>query len=879
MKKALLGISLALGLIQPAVAGVHRVTSVKGGLAKALAELKQANPSVEFTDLIVKGEATANDLFALRDSLPDIRLIDLSGLRIEGNALPDSLFFGKIQLQRFTPPNTLQTIGRSVFENSGLTQFVPPTSLERIGARAFKSCSYLEICRLSLATKLRYIGVEAFCGCLRWDGAFPTLAATLDSLGQGAFAICEKLTGTVTLPDGVRVVGFDEDASTRGVFEGNVGLTALVLGKYTEHIAKSAFLNCTHLGGTASFFDHATIGDNAFSGVAESFKFDIIYSLYVATDGNDSNDGASWHTPKQTVAAAIEAINNGRNRRIFIAEGTYTEASLPALAVPYLTIIGGFSAGDRENGSVLPNDEPDGLPAILLSAPDKPAVAFLSATAGETPSIDISNLSIMGQHVSAPLRIIGTGRNVALYNVSVHAPLTLEGGPVALRDTLTLADDIDARKAVLSLENLIFRRIDADAVFYVENPHFVNFSYEWSLDHFAYPLFTSSAALPLDAITPFVPNPEDTVFISSVLTQHKVPSALVKGDSVFVVSTAAHPHKLQGFSMIAPYSLVLGSTATYSLYPVSTTPLPENIYSFVEWIVSDTSMLAINGNTITGKGKAGEVRLTARFGENEFYRNIYIGQIAIDIPENTVIPTDPLRPTQFSAALLPAPMEHRDVAWAVDDSRIATVDGNGLVTPRSVGAFTLTAYLVHGPDVRDTRTYYVGAAVEDIVIPALPRVNIGDTVIATAYILPANALMQKLQWTVSDSTRLRIIETTPLTCKVVGLKAGDVELQAKAIDGGAVSTTRKVTVNTAPTTALTPAVTPMRPAVDYTAGVLTLARFSGFRASLYAVTGQAIETFRPTGVTATYRIPLRTGIYILSAEKGNERFITKFVVK
>jgi hypothetical protein len=884
MKKALLGMSLAIGLCLPAGAGVHYVTSVKGGMADSLAKLKQDNPSVEFTDLIVSGEATTDDLRALSGSLSQIRSLDLSKLRVEGDSFPDSLFYNRNKLQRLTPPTTLKTIGQSAFENSGLTLFYSPVSLERIGDRAFKNCRDLETFRLS--AKLRYIGIEAFYKCYKWAGTFPTIPIALSSLGQGAFALCERLEGAVVLPDSLRVIGFGEDKSDRGAFEGCVGITSLVLGRYTEYIAPKAFLNCSHLKGTTTFFDHITTGSNVFDGVADGFKLDTIYSLYVAENGDDHNDGASWQTPIRSLAAAIDSVNHGnRNLRIFLAEGTYTD-TLPAIAIPYLTIYGGFSAADRNSDHVNPGRvKPTGLPSIILSTTDKYPLVFRPAKTSRSPlTIALGNLSIRELKVNVPLQIIGDSLNVALHNTAVNAPLSLEGSAINLRDTLFLAGDINASEADLSLENLIFRRMNTAAVFHVGSPRIANFQYEWSLAignasgirHFDYPLFTASEKLPLDAFYPYTPTPEDTAFVTPIVTQDTLFPA--GGDTVFAIAAAARPHKLQGFSFTGPYSLVLGNTATYTLYPMTTVSLPESVYALVEWSVDDPSLLALKGNTITGKGKAGEVRLTARLGENEAYRNIYIGQMTLDIPEGTVIPSDPLRPTRFSAVLLPAPMEHRDIAWSVDNPRVASVDVDGLVTPHSVGSFTLTAYLVQGADVRDSRTYYVGTAIEEVLIPALPRIYVGDTVIATAYILPADAAMPSLQWTVNDSTRLCIIEANSLSCKVVGLKTGNVELRATAIDGGAAYATRSVTISAAPPAALTPVATE-RPAVEYNAGTLTLAQLTGFRASLYAVTGQAIETFRPTSAAAIYRLPLRTGIYILSAEKGSERFITKFVVK
>ena len=60
---------------------------------------------------------------------------------------------------------------------------------------------------------------------------------------------------------------------------------------------------------------------------------------YVATNGDDANDGLSWATAKLTITAAISASSAGDN--VMIAAGTYPEAISIKDGV---NVLGGYNA-------------------------------------------------------------------------------------------------------------------------------------------------------------------------------------------------------------------------------------------------------------------------------------------------------------------------------------------------------------------------------------------------------------------------------------------------------------------------------------------------------------------------------------------------------
>jgi hypothetical protein len=854
MKKVLLGLAFVVGMGAPAAAGVWRVTSVKGSLGDTLALLGET----QLTDLVVSGEADREDFFAL-SALENLRFLDLESLLVEGDAIPDSLFYSKKKLQKIIFPAGIRTIGESAFEKSGLEEAIRlPGRLEHIGKRAFKDCSSVASFSFSGAS-LRYIGIEAFHRCYSWEGTL-SMPASLDSIGQGAFAFCERLGGTLTLPDSLLVVGFGE--AEEGVFE-SCGFTRLIIGEYTERINKAAFRYCTQLSDTTRIRDHVVVEDlTVFEGVdVKNFVLDTIFSVYVTPEGNDKNSGLSWETAFRSLSRAITAVcKEGRNYHIYLGEGTYTEGALPTISRPVIYLHGGYLGNSQGV-----------LPSVVVNHPEESGLVFKSTT-GALLSLRVDHLSLMGLQVSAPLRLVGINKGYSLYNTVVHSHLALEGSHAELRDTLTITGGKVIAEEVeeLVFEDLLLRRT-AEATFRVRVPQILSLYYEWSSFNQDFPLLVSVEEFPLNNIQPVRPPSQENISMSPLLKWEE------QEDGYLLYCTGS-TSEIPEFSIIAPYALVLGDRTTYTLHAIADVSFSDEILALIEWSVGDSSLLLVKGNTVTSCGKAGETFIKARLGDNIATRDIYIGQIIIDRPDSIVIP--PNQSTKFSASLLPLAITHRDIEWRVDNPLLATVDKYGMVTTGELtGVFKLTAYMVNGSDVQETRTCYVGVCIEDIVIPALPQVVVGDTLKITARITPTNAQKQEVDWSVNDLSRLDIIETDGLSCTVVAKKTGSVTLHAKAVDGGDAVYERTLTVYPASSKTAITVATPLRRSVEYNEGTLSLTRLGGFRVSLHAITGQSIATFQPAQVVENYHVPLHTGIYILSAEKGEERFITKFVVE
>jgi DNA anti-recombination protein RmuC len=108
-------------------------------------------------------------------------------------------------------------------------------------------------------------------------------------------------------------------------------------------------------------------------------------------------------------------------------------------------------------------------------------------------------------------------------------------------------------------------------------------------------------------------------------------------------------------------------------------------------------------------------------------------------------------PLQLSATILADDAADEEIVWESSDTNIATVDGNGKVTPADAGNAVITAKYVkddfeHGTD------YYVFVyegtfiPVESISLSAPSNIAYGESVSITATISPENASIKAVEW-------------------------------------------------------------------------------------------------------------------------------------
>ncbi len=243
------------------------------------------------TNLTITGTIDARDFKTMRDNMPVLAVIDISGVSIaaysgtEGtvssgtypfNEVPSNAFTSKTSLKSVIIPSSATSLGISVFAYcSGLTSvnFPATSSLTSIGNSAFYQCSSLT--SVTIPSLVTFIGTYAFIYCTSLTSVNFAAPSSLTSIGDGAFYQCQGLT-SVTIPSSVTTVGasvFYACSKLKSVnFSAPSSLTTIENNAFIACIAlKSVDFSATSL--------LTSIGYSAFSGCASLTSINIPSSV------------------------------------------------------------------------------------------------------------------------------------------------------------------------------------------------------------------------------------------------------------------------------------------------------------------------------------------------------------------------------------------------------------------------------------------------------------------------------------------------------------------------------------------------------------------------------------------------------------------------
>ncbi|MDD4823513.1 MAG: leucine-rich repeat protein [Bacteroidales bacterium] len=257
-------------------------------------------PRTSIFSLALTGVIDARDIKYMRDNLPYLGYLDLSGVTIESytepsgtgyypaNELPERSFYRSgvsardTILKTIILPTSITSIGKHAFEGCIFLDSISiPYKTTSIGDSAFFNCRRLSYVTIPASTT--FIGRGAFSGC-PWNNSQPTglvymgkvaykyvgdmlpgtsitLAAETTSISDSAFANCTNLI-SITIPKGVTSIG-------RSAFDGCSGLTSLTIPSGITSIWERAFKDCNGLTSLTIPESVTTIDAYAFNGCSK----------------------------------------------------------------------------------------------------------------------------------------------------------------------------------------------------------------------------------------------------------------------------------------------------------------------------------------------------------------------------------------------------------------------------------------------------------------------------------------------------------------------------------------------------------------------------------------------------------------------------------
>lgn len=144
----------------------------------------------------------------------------------------------------------------------------------------------------------------------------------------------------------------------------------------------------------------------------------------------------------------------------------------------------------------------------------------------------------------------------------------------------------------------------------------------------------------------------------------------------------------------------------------------------------------------------------------------------------------------FRPTVTPTTASNIGVKYTSSNTRVATVDSNGLLTAVGKGTCTVTCTAADGSGKKDTCKVTVKQPVRKLTISGGSSVNEGSSIELKAVAVPSNATNKNVTWSSSDKTVAKVSSTG----KVTALKAGKATIKCTAKDGSRVAASKTVTV-------------------------------------------------------------------------------------
>ena len=665
-------------------------------------------------------------------------------------------------------PSTLKTIGDEVFsgfENIG--DIMLPEGLEIIGNQAFCNCKSLWF--EDLPSSVVTIGKEAFRECSSLTQI--TLGENVKSVGENAFYKCSGISLVKIFAPDLRGSGdFD--------FSGE-GLGKVVVGSKVLYLPYGLFRNSSNLRKVEfELRDPATslsVGADCFSSCTNA-EF-VNFPERIDTIGSCAF--AACRVPERLVLEGTRWMGE----RAFVNCSSLTEVVLPES----LSYIGDAAFGYCEN----------------LRRVEYNCVSAITEDAGWGPFHGYNDIPALTE--------VKIGKNVEkldkelffacpeLKSVKFEANDIKDGSQIP--ESLEIGESCFASSAITEIElpcntTVIGENaLDNCKLTEITLPASVKYIGEWALDRCPLKIVTILS----DEIPEIGGYPTDITYFEGVF---RVPAKLIEKyrhaeiwkDYKFVTI-----EKLVEQINISPASVTLTEGEDYLL---AMTLSPEDADNReVEWKSDNENVAVVDAGGMVTARHAGVANITVSTldGSNlsanctvTVVKPVVLAEsIFLDMTEALLNVGETVT---LVAKVLPEYADNCEVTWRSDNDAVAQVDNNGVVTAVAPGTATVTVSTLDGSNLSANCTVSVVkpvVLVESITLDvAEATLNVGDTMILTATVLPEDADNREVTW-ISGNEDVVTVDNNGV---VTAVAPGTATVTVSTLDGSNLSATCNITV-------------------------------------------------------------------------------------
>ena len=258
---------------------------------------------------------------------------------------------------------------------------------------------------------------------------------------------------------------------------------------------------------------------------------------------------------------------------------------------------------------------------------------------------------------------------------------------------------------------------------------------------------------------------------------------------VFCIAAGAVPAEAAAAKISkSTLTLTAGKSATLKV---------KNEKKKIKWKSSDKKVATVNGKGKVTAKKAGTATITATAGKNQYTckvtvkaKKVKVKRVKLNKGKWTSYAGSTVK---LKASVSPSNATDKRITWKSSNTKVASVNADGVVTAKKAGSAIITATAKDGSKKKASCKVTVKKgklAIKSITVSSKNSLMKGNTAQFSAKIAPAEA-DQRVTWK-SSNTKIATVSSTGL---VTAVSAGNVSITATSVS----DPSKKVTINVAVT--------------------------------------------------------------------------------